>query len=51
MFSGGSGGEAAAVGRKAGKGLKAMLEGLGELWDENQYAEELSLDAFVSKLK
>ncbi len=48
---GGAGGAAAAVGGKEGKGLKAMLEGLGELWDENQYAEELSLDAFVSKLK
>ncbi len=34
-----------------GKGLKAVLEGLGELWDEGQYAEELSLDAFMGKLK
>ena len=32
-------------------GAKAMLEGLEELWDETQYAEELSLDAFVSKLR
>lgn len=31
-------------------GLKAVLEGLEELWDQNQYAEEFSLDAFVSKL-
>ncbi|BDA40363.1 TATA-binding protein-associated factor 172 [Coccomyxa sp. Obi] len=51
LEAGGAGGAAAAVGGRAGKGLKAMLEGLGELWDENQYAEERSLDAFVSKLK
>ncbi|KAK9916950.1 hypothetical protein WJX75_009151 [Coccomyxa subellipsoidea] len=42
---------AAAVGGRAGKGLKAVLEGLGELWDEGQYAEELSLDAFMGRLK
>ena len=34
-----------------GRGAKAVLEGLEELWDEAQYAEELSLDAFVNKLR
>lgn len=33
-----------------GKGLKAMLAGLEELWDESQYAEEFSLEGFISKL-
>lgn len=51
MLSAGGMDAAAAAGGKQGKGLKAVLEGLGELWDEQQYAEELSLDAFVSKLK
>ena len=40
---------AAAAGVKP-KGLKAMLAGLEELWDESQYAEEFSLDGFISKL-
>ena len=39
---------AAASGKKGG--LKAALEGLDELWDESQYAEEFGLDAFVGKL-
>ena len=36
----------------AGKpgGLKSVLEGLEELWDENQYAEEFSLQNFTSKM-
>lgn len=42
---------AAEVVGKAGKGLQAVLQGLGELWDEQQYAEELSLEAFMGKLK
>ena len=41
--------EGGAPSKKPG-GLKAVLEGLEELWDESQYAEEFSLDAFVSKL-
>ena len=41
--------EASNAGVKSG-GLKAVLEGLEELWDENQYAEEFSLDTFVNKL-
>ena len=44
----GAAGVGAGVG---GRGAKAVLEGLEELWDENQYAEELSLDAFVNKLR
>eukprot|EP00192_Tetraselmis_astigmatica_P001352 CAMPEP_0117692082 /NCGR_PEP_ID=MMETSP0804-20121206/26113_1 /TAXON_ID=1074897 /ORGANISM="Tetraselmis astigmatica, Strain CCMP880" /LENGTH=1797 /DNA_ID=CAMNT_0005505457 /DNA_START=126 /DNA_END=5519 /DNA_ORIENTATION=+ len=39
---------AAAAG--GGKGLKAMLAGLEELWDESQYAEEFSLEGFIGKL-
>lgn len=31
-----------------GKGLKAALAGLGELWEENQYEEEYNMDAFLS---
>ena len=54
-----SGGQAAAEAQAAagagaglgGRGTKAVLEGLEELWDESQYAEELSLDAFVNKLR
>lgn len=34
---------------KAG-GMKSVLEGLEELWDENQYAEEFGLEGFMSKL-
>ncbi len=32
-------------------GLKAVLDSIGNLWDEQQYAEDLSLDAFMAKLK
>lgn len=38
------------VGGAAG-GAKAVLEGLGELWDESQYTEEFDLDNFVKGLK
>lgn len=34
----------------APKGLKSMLEGLEDLWDQSQYVEEFSLDSFVKKL-
>ncbi|PSR93588.1 TATA-binding protein-associated factor like [Actinidia chinensis var. chinensis] len=33
-----------------GKGLKAILGGLGELWDESQYTEEYNLSEFLAKL-
>ena len=44
---------AAAGASRAGDraGLKAVLDSVGELWDEQQYAEDLSLDAFISTLK
>ncbi|GAQ92366.1 hypothetical protein KFL_009950010, partial [Klebsormidium nitens] len=34
-----------------GKGLKAMLGTLEELWDESQYSEEYDLSNFLTKLK
>lgn len=34
-----------------GKGLKAMLNTLEELWDESQYSEEYDLSNFLTKLK
>lgn len=43
---------AAGAGKAGDKaGLKAVLDSIGDLWDEQQYAEDLSLDAFMSKLK
>lgn len=38
------------AGVNAGKGLKAMLNGLEELWDQSQYNEEYNLDQFVARL-
>ncbi|KNA20109.1 hypothetical protein SOVF_055380 [Spinacia oleracea] len=34
----------------SGKGLKAILNGLEDLWDQSQYTEEYNLDQFLSKL-
>lgn len=31
-------------------GLKALLEGVEELWDNSEYAEEFSVDNFVQRL-
>jgi len=31
--------------------LKAMVDNLGELWDEEQYETEYNLDNFISSLK
>lgn len=31
--------------------LKAMMENLGELWDEEQYETEYNLDHFIGSLK
>lgn len=31
--------------------LKAMMENLGELWDEEQYETEYNLDNFIGSLK
>ena len=39
---------ATATGKKGG--LKSVMEGLDELWGENQYAEEFGLEGFMSKL-
>ncbi|XP_022880908.1 TATA-binding protein-associated factor BTAF1 [Olea europaea var. sylvestris] len=33
-----------------GKGLKAILGGLEELWDQSQYTEEFNLSQFLAKL-
>lgn len=33
-----------------GKGLKAILGGLEELWDQSQYTEEYNLSNFLTKL-
>ncbi|KAF5725765.1 DNA binding ATP binding nucleic acid bindin isoform 1 [Tripterygium wilfordii] len=33
-----------------GKGLKAILGGLEDLWDQSQYTEEYNLDNFLGKL-
>nr|XP_043627435.1 TATA-binding protein-associated factor BTAF1 [Erigeron canadensis] len=34
----------------SGKGLKAILGGLEELWDQSQYTEEYNLNQFLAKL-
>ncbi|KAL1362643.1 hypothetical protein HN51_010870 [Arachis hypogaea] len=41
-------GDAKLVG--TGKGLKAILGGLEELWDQSQYTEEYNLNQFLAKL-
>ncbi|KAF6176669.1 hypothetical protein GIB67_034531 [Kingdonia uniflora] len=41
-------GEPKAVG--GGKGLKAILGGLEELWDQSQYTEEYDVNQFLAKL-
>ncbi|KAJ8513513.1 hypothetical protein OPV22_003947 [Ensete ventricosum] len=33
-----------------GRGLKAILNGLGELWDQSQYEDEYNLNQFLEKL-
>lgn len=33
-----------------GKGFKAILGGLEELWDQSQYTEEYNLSQFLTKL-
>jgi TATA-binding protein-associated factor len=44
-------GAAAAAAGAASGGLANIVNGLEELWDESQYAEEFSVDDFVSKLQ
>ncbi|OVA11083.1 SNF2-related [Macleaya cordata] len=36
--------------KTVGKGLKTILGGLEELWDQSQYAEEYNLSQFLAKL-
>jgi TATA-binding protein-associated factor len=36
--------------KSRGKGLKSILNGLDELWDQSQYAEEYDLNQFLAKL-
>ncbi len=31
-------------------GLKALLDGMGELWDENEYTEAFDVGAYVQSL-
>lgn len=35
---------------RSGKGLKAILGGLEELWDQSQYTEEYNVSQFLAKL-
>nr|BAD25208.1 putative SNF2 domain-containing protein [Oryza sativa Japonica Group] len=37
-------------GKSGGKGLKSILNGLDELWDQSQYADEYDLNQFLAKL-
>ena len=45
-------GEVPSKGGKGGdkKGLKSVLDGLGELWDEEEYQEEYNMDSFLAQL-
>ena len=38
------------VARGEGGGLKRLLEGLPELWSEQQYADEYDLSGFIGSL-
>ena len=42
--------ESSTQGNPSGKGLKSVLESLGELWDESQYETEYNLDSFIESL-
>lgn len=44
------GGGAQAAAKASGSGMKALLEGVEELWDNTEYAEEFSVDNFVQGL-
>ncbi|KAG6551134.1 hypothetical protein Mapa_007369 [Marchantia paleacea] len=43
-------GAAAANAAGGGRGMKAMLSGLEELWDQSQYTEEYNMGQFVNRL-
>lgn len=40
-----------ATGEVREKGKKGLLDDLGELWDDSQYAEEYNLDSFIATMK
>ena len=42
---------AASAGGSGTKSLKAIMEGMDELWDEKQYENEYDLDNFMGSLK
>jgi TATA-binding protein-associated factor len=46
----GAEGAAAAGGKKKQSALQAMLDGMGELWDEGQYTAEFDMKSFMQKL-
>lgn len=48
--SSGSNSSTAGIEGKTGKGLKAAVEQLGEIWDEQQYKDEYNLDEFVQSI-
>ncbi|KAF6253887.1 SNF2 family N-terminal domain-containing protein [Scenedesmus sp. NREL 46B-D3] len=52
--AGAGGGEGAAAGgaggRKKQSALQAMVDGMGELWDEGQYTAEFDMKSFMQKL-
>ena len=35
----------------ADSGIKAVLDNLPELWEEEQYSEEYNMDTFISNMK
>lgn len=37
-------------GKSGRKGLKSILSGLDELWDQSQYADEYDMSQFLAKL-
>jgi len=54
LFNVGEKGNDANKKRKDGstnKGIKAMVDGLSELWDQNQYDEQYDLDKFIKSMQ
>jgi TATA-binding protein-associated factor len=46
----GEGDAAGSGGKKKQSALQAMLDGMGELWDEGQYTAEFDMKSFMQKL-
>ena len=42
--------QSSAEATQSNRGLKSVLENLGELWDESQYENEYNLDSFIESL-